>query len=64
MKSDDNMYYSLVKNYQECRFVEDEGGTVFYKNKQGKAARRVVYEVDSAVALQDEETTSGSELEE
>lgn len=61
MKSDDNMYYSLVKNYQECRFVEDEGGCVFYKNKNGKAARRVVYEEDSAVALGD--TTSGSEQE-
>jgi len=63
MKSDDNMYYSLVKNYQECRFVEDEGSCLFYKNKFGKAARRVVYEEDSAVALPEDDTTSGSEQE-
>lgn len=63
LKSDDNMYYSLVKNYQECRFVEDDDQVAFYKNKQGKAQRRVVYEEDSAVALTQEEVTSGSEEE-
>lgn len=64
MKSDDNMYYSLVKNYKECKFVEDEGSVLFYKNSKGQAKRKVVYEVDSAVALESEESTSsGSEQE-
>jgi len=49
MKSDDNMYTSLVSNYRQCRFVEDNDSCVFYKNAQGKAQRRVVYEEDSGV---------------
>ena len=49
MKSDDNMYYSLYNNYSQCKFVEDTGSCVFYKNAQGKAKRTVVYEEDSGV---------------
>lgn len=55
MKSDDNMYHSLVKNYSECKFVEDNGSCVFYKNRFGKAKRTVVYEEDSGVDVRDPE---------
>lgn len=55
MKSDDNMYRSLVKNYSECKFVEDTGSCVFYKNRFGKAKRTVVYEEDSGVDVRDPE---------
>lgn len=36
------MFVSLWKNYSSCRFVEDEGEVLFYKNAIGKAARSVV----------------------
>lgn len=65
MKSDDNMYYSLVNNYRECKFVEDEGSCLFYRNKLGKAVRRVVYDEDSGVDVNGgaSAVASGSEEE-
>lgn len=53
MQSDENLYVSLYKTYSQCRFVEDEGSCVFYKNANGKAKRRVVYEEDSGVDIKD-----------
>jgi omega-6 fatty acid desaturase (delta-12 desaturase) len=66
MKSDDNMYYSLVNNYKECKFVEDEGSCLFYRNKYGKSVRKVVNEEDSGVdGLQtSKDVSSGSDYEE
>ena len=60
MKCDDNMYYSLWNNFANCKFVEDTGSCVFYKNKKGVAARTVVYESDSGAALSDD-SSSGEE---
>lgn len=37
------MFVSLWKNYSSCRFVEDEGEVVFYKDAYGRASRSVVY---------------------
>lgn len=37
------MFVALFKNYRACRFVEDEGDVIFYKDARGKAQRRVVY---------------------
>lgn len=51
MKSDDNMYSSLMKNYSKCKFVEDTGSCLFYKDAYGNASRRVVYEEDSGVCV-------------
>lgn len=42
MSTDENFWLSLWKSYTQCRFVEDEGDVVFYKNAKGKAIRRVV----------------------
>lgn len=39
--SDENPWKSLWKCYNECRFVEDEGDVVFFKNSKGQAAIRL-----------------------
>lgn len=39
MKSDENFLVSLFKNYRECRWIEDNGDVVFYKNASGVAQR-------------------------
>lgn len=31
MKSDENMFVSLWKNKRQCKYVDDEGETVFYR---------------------------------
>ncbi|KAK1227468.1 hypothetical protein PQX77_009531 [Marasmius sp. AFHP31] len=36
-----NTFRALYRNFVECEFVEDEGNIVFYKNREGKAARHV-----------------------
>ncbi|MBW0515374.1 hypothetical protein O181_055089 [Austropuccinia psidii MF-1] len=40
--TDENYWKSLWNNFRKCRFVEDEGDVVFYKDAKGQAARRVV----------------------
>ncbi|KAG0150931.1 hypothetical protein CROQUDRAFT_651783 [Cronartium quercuum f. sp. fusiforme G11] len=42
MQTDENFWVSLWKSYRLCRFVEDEGDVVFYKDAKGRAVRRVV----------------------
>jgi len=39
MKSDENFLVSLWKSYRECRFVEDKGDVLFFKNSRGIAQR-------------------------
>lgn len=34
-----NCFRALYRTFTECRFIEDEGDVVFFKNKDGKAAR-------------------------
>lgn len=34
-------FYALYRSFTECLFVEEDGDIVFYKNKEGKAAREV-----------------------
>lgn len=41
--------YALYRSFTECQFIEDEGDIVFYKNRQGKAARAVHPGVSEAV---------------
>jgi len=36
-----NSFYALYRTFTQCLFVEEEGGIVFYKNKEGKAVREV-----------------------
>ncbi|CAD6583543.1 MAG: hypothetical protein CYPHOPRED_002390 [Cyphobasidiales sp. Tagirdzhanova-0007] len=62
MKSDDNMYKSLYNNHTQCKFVEDTGSCVFYKNKLGKAQRVVVYEEDSGVDVRDVTVSEEEEI--
>ncbi|MBW0543723.1 hypothetical protein O181_083438 [Austropuccinia psidii MF-1] len=40
-QTDENCWKSLWKSFTQCKFVEDEGDVVFYKNAQGQAARRL-----------------------
>lgn len=37
------MFVSMWKSYRACRFVEDEGNTVMFKDAYGRAQRKVVY---------------------
>lgn len=64
MHSNDNMYYSLVNNYKECKFVEDEGSVLFYRNKLGKSVRKVVYDEDSGVDVKGGASAAASGSEE
>ncbi|KAI8460468.1 fatty acid desaturase-domain-containing protein [Phakopsora pachyrhizi] len=41
-QTDENCWKSLYKSYSNCKFVEDEGDVVFYKNSKGRTARKVV----------------------
>ena len=53
--TDENVFVSLWKNFRACRFVEDEGEVVFFKDAYGRAARRVEFEPvpsDSGVDLE------------
>ncbi|PPQ66928.1 hypothetical protein CVT26_010017 [Gymnopilus dilepis] len=52
-------FYALYRSFNECRFVEDEGDIVFYKNRHGLAVR----EVDESVVktVKDSEWTIRSE---
>ncbi|KAJ7334091.1 delta-12 fatty acid desaturase [Mycena albidolilacea] len=34
-----NTFYALYRSFTECCFIEDDGDIVFYKNKDGQAAR-------------------------
>ncbi|KAL0570122.1 hypothetical protein V5O48_011838 [Marasmius crinis-equi] len=36
-----NTFRALYRNFVQCEFVEDEGDIVFYKNREGEAARFV-----------------------
>lgn len=42
-----NTFRALYRSFTECCFIEDEGDIVFYKNKDGHAAR----ELDSSEAI-------------
>ncbi|KIP05950.1 hypothetical protein PHLGIDRAFT_107537 [Phlebiopsis gigantea 11061_1 CR5-6] len=45
--SDKPAFKALWENYNECQFVEDTGEVLFYRNKEGKAARLAAEEVRS-----------------
>ncbi|KAL1719944.1 fatty acid desaturase-domain-containing protein [Schizophyllum commune] len=36
------IFKALWENYNRCQFVEDEGSVLFYRDRQGRAARRAV----------------------
>jgi len=40
--TDENMFVSLWKSYKQCRYVEDEGPVLFYKDAYGRARRNYV----------------------
>ncbi|KAJ7818813.1 delta-12 fatty acid desaturase [Mycena leptocephala] len=44
-----NTFRALYRSFTECRFIEDEGDIVFYKNKHGKAARILQTEAENNV---------------
>lgn len=58
-KCDENMYVQLYKTFVSCRFVEDTGPCVFYKNRSGQAAREAVLEADSGVCVRDSPSSDG-----
>jgi len=39
--SDKPAFKALWENYNKCQFVEDSGEVLFYRDKHGKAARRL-----------------------
>jgi len=42
-QSNENMLISLYKSFSSCKFVEDEGDVVFFKNARGLAKRYPVF---------------------
>ncbi|KAK4045990.1 hypothetical protein OIV83_006455 [Microbotryomycetes sp. JL201] len=44
VSTDENMFKSFWKSFKYCRFVDDEGDVVFYKDAYGRTSRRVEYE--------------------
>ncbi|MBW0532478.1 hypothetical protein O181_072193 [Austropuccinia psidii MF-1] len=40
-QADGNYWKNLWKSLTQCRFVEDEGDILFYKNAKGQASRRI-----------------------
>ncbi|KAF5361402.1 hypothetical protein D9758_006253 [Tetrapyrgos nigripes] len=36
-----NIFRALYRSFVECEFIEDDGDIVFYKNRQGRAARHL-----------------------
>ncbi|KAL1676410.1 hypothetical protein EV122DRAFT_291938 [Schizophyllum commune] len=40
--SEKPIFKALWENYNRCQFVEDEGSVLFYRDRQGRAARRAV----------------------
>ncbi|TBU48918.1 fatty acid desaturase-domain-containing protein [Dichomitus squalens] len=44
-----NTFYALYRSFTECVFIEDEGSIVFYKNKNGVAARHVAEDAITAI---------------
>ncbi|PLW46189.1 hypothetical protein PCANC_08820 [Puccinia coronata f. sp. avenae] len=51
--TDEHYWYSLWKCFRQCRFVEDEGDVVFYKDARGKAARRYVSRSNGSTSVSD-----------
>ena len=49
----DNNDQSIAFSERECRYVEDEGSCLFYKNKLGKSVRKVG-QPEEAVVKRDE----------
>ncbi|KAJ7158698.1 delta-12 fatty acid desaturase [Mycena filopes] len=41
-----NTFRALYRTFTQCLFIEDDGDIVFYKNKDGKAARRLLTDSD------------------
>lgn len=52
MRSEENFLVSLWKNYRSCRWVEDKGEVVFFKNARG-VAQRVAVDEDSQGGVSD-----------
>lgn len=42
--TDENMLVSLWRNYRDCRFIEDEGDVLMFRDANGKTLRRVAFE--------------------
>ena len=40
--TDENMFVSLYKNYCQCRYVDDEGSVLFYRDAYGRKRRTAV----------------------
>lgn len=40
--TDENMFVSLYKNYTQCRYVDDEGSVLFYRDAYGRKRRTAV----------------------
>ena len=40
--TDENMFVSLWKNWQTCRYVDDDGDVVFYRDALGRTSRQAV----------------------
>ncbi|TFK19301.1 hypothetical protein FA15DRAFT_674566 [Coprinopsis marcescibilis] len=51
-------FYALYRSFTQCLFIEDGGDIVFYKNREGKAAREVAVE---AVVNETKERATTSE---
>lgn len=63
-RTEENVYVSLYKNYRDCKFVEDTGDCVFYKNAKGESKRVAVWDSDSGVDVNGNSSAGSSETSE
>ncbi|KAK0465151.1 fatty acid desaturase-domain-containing protein [Desarmillaria tabescens] len=57
-------FYALYRSFTQCLFVEEEGDIVFYKNKNGEAAREVAYDAVKRIRVDGWNPVAQDELDE
>ncbi|PBL01022.1 hypothetical protein ARMGADRAFT_1043115 [Armillaria gallica] len=57
-------FYALYRSFTQCLFVEEEGDIVFYKNKNGEAAREVAYDAVKRIKVDGWDPVAQDELDE
>ncbi|KAK0478475.1 fatty acid desaturase-domain-containing protein [Armillaria novae-zelandiae] len=57
-------FYALYRSFTQCLFVEEEGDIVFYKNKNGEAAREVAYDAVKRIKVDGWDPVTQDKLDE
>ncbi|KAK0208332.1 fatty acid desaturase-domain-containing protein [Desarmillaria ectypa] len=57
-------FYALYRSFTQCLFVEEDGDIVFYKNKNGEAAREVAYDAVKRIRVDGWDPVAQDQLDE